>query len=936
MASAISILPWQASENEDGDSRFEKILSGIHSLEHGQQRIETAIKKLDGRPDLYGGNGNFGNSDVGSQGNEQETVSEIQGQRQISGQSFTVFGGLEDVQHRRKSCRYSLASYEAATNPRESAVYGTDSIFGKVLDRNWPSTIQARDEAELFEFDDVDGKCVRKAMARRRQGGTTSYTLRKATSACDVSDNERVYVGFEPSGLFLLLKDWIAIVALFNDLVVMPYMVAWNLDINQGWRLMVLAWWSASFWTVDIGLNFVSGIVLHGEVILSLKKVSWRYLTRWFLFDASLTASDWITIALAVSSGQAGQTLYDRLQVVKILRWARMCRNCRAGRLVKLLEYGGCMRWNQSSLRRAATTVLDMLIWIFLGAHMLACFFYRMGVRPWDEKASSWLDLPSGAATTLSFRESGDMQQYLASAQFIMALITLGASDVLPQNSPERLFNIVMLMVGFFAGTTIISMMSGSVVHYVLSIQEQAQTMAKLRQFLHQNRIHHSLAMEITTQASVRMHDEQIIREEDVELLKHLPSTILTRLMYETRLPRILKHPLFELWAAMDSEAIMEFCTKAVTEKFCLPRDEVFNPHTACEVAYVVMLGELRYEQSPEMIRYAAKIDPAPIIVPVSTDAEDSWICEAALWSHWFHVGTLIADTACQVMVINAVFMWEILDNYREIGAATAGYCINFYNRLVAAIPPHAVYPTDISIQPYLDRHELLDQQVGIGLLHQAMSRDKVVLSREQYEELKSELVSHKCILQQPNDGVFKRIVAVEALLVTNARKQYFIQIGEWDYGGGRGIKAVCQYPAKKRTMDELPQDTLRRLLYEDLKPFDDLITIDRSVKEVEEKDSKKLSFPTTYNRTVHVASLANEEKLNLAVVKGSSELPASLKSFPKRELYIVPSSVSDKLGFYVWMSETEFRRMKGDVNLQGLQAWLSSFSSPTILNANI
>jgi len=80
--------------------------------------------------------------------------------------------------------------------------------------------------------------------------------------------------------------------------------------------------------------------------------------------------------------------------------------------------------------------------------------------------------LPFGATTALTLLEEGHAQQYLASAKFILAFITSGLSDVSHQSSNERFFDILMLIVGFFVGTTIVSMMSGS------SIQEPAHAIS--------------------------------------------------------------------------------------------------------------------------------------------------------------------------------------------------------------------------------------------------------------------------------------------------------------------------------------------------------------------------------------------------------------------------------------------------------------------------
>merc|ERR1712008_328705 len=122
--------------------------------------------------------------------------------------------------------------------------------------------------------------------------------------------------------------------------------------------------------------------------------------------------------------------------------------------------------------------------------------------------------------------------------------------------------------------------------------------------------------------------------------------------------------------------------------------------------AFVVLHGKLRYDQSPTSCKVQNNI---AVMVH-----EKSWLCEAALWSHWIHVGTLTAETECTLMVISAESLWQILQKYREIGVETSGYCVNFHSRIVAAGPPHALWPTDICVQPQLDQHELLNEQVGI------------------------------------------------------------------------------------------------------------------------------------------------------------------------------------------------------------------------------
>merc|ERR1712079_551324 len=100
-----------------------------------------------------------------------------------------------------------------------------------------------------------------------------------------------------------------------------------------------------------------------------------------------------------------------------------------------------------------------------------------------------------------------------------------------------------------------------------------------------------------------------------------------------------------------------------------------------------------------------------------------------------------------------------------------------------------------------------------------------------------------------------------------------------------------------------------------------------------ESKSSQKFGVvPSTYHRSVHMAVLKPHAIIDLTVVSTSkSTIAQSLQGFLPRQLYMLASTANLEVGFYVWMSRSEFEHMKAPNNLKELQVWLSSFPVPCI-----
>mmetsp|Transcript_138563 Transcript_138563/g.276234 ORF Transcript_138563/g.276234 Transcript_138563/m.276234 type:complete len:138 (-) Transcript_138563:589-1002(-) len=66
-----------------------------------------------------------------------------------------------------------------------------------------------------------------------------------------------------------------------------------------------LGWTVNAFWTFDIGMNFCTGYVEEGNVIMDRRIIARHYVSTWFLFDVVVILPDWVTLMLKTDQNVA-------------------------------------------------------------------------------------------------------------------------------------------------------------------------------------------------------------------------------------------------------------------------------------------------------------------------------------------------------------------------------------------------------------------------------------------------------------------------------------------------------------------------------------------------------------------------------------------------------------------------------------------------------
>ena len=146
-----------------------------------------------------------------------------------------------------------------------------------------------------------------------------------------------------------------------------------------------------------------------------------------------------------------------------------------------------------------------------------------------------------------------------------------------------------------------------------------------------------------------------------------------------------LRYPLFLTWSQMHSLEFQRLCS-SVEMRFLSGYDTLFTASQTANEAYYLVSGTLAYTQEPA----------TSLVTEKCTDMilKGSWICEAAFWSFWVHVGSAEARTKCQLVVVTADALFKA-SGHGMIHRLTLDYGHQFCRRLRRKTRP---WPSDVTV----------------------------------------------------------------------------------------------------------------------------------------------------------------------------------------------------------------------------------------------
>lgn len=782
-----------------------------------------------------------------------------------------------------------------------------------------------------YEYEDGKG-----ATPRRSSTLDVAFELnaaRKGTKGLNrlfsvMNEDDHRVTALHPMGRFRVFIEVLGLAFLANDLVISPYIVAWDVAVNL--PIVIMMWSSMSYWTLEMGLNFVTGYYSHGELQTQLLAVSRHYLRGTFCIDFFLVCCDVVSVVTHYTLiSSAASPSVDTLSLVRLTKFTRLLRISALLRLGKLTS--AISKMQLASLSDNKGFILQVLRFLFATIfinHLLCCLWFVIGQWAPSDTGSGWLDATvkgpvCGAYEECKFSEASPFYQYMLAFHWSIAQVTLGSMEVVPSNSYERAFNILLLFFGVLFASTIVSSFSTLAMQLMMKRQDRVEKTARLRTFLVQHKVRSRLAVRVLRQVHEKSPHKPFMYEHNVDTLSLLSADLREELFCAIRKPHLNTHCVFRLWTEIDTTAVEMICHEAVTFLFFGPGDEVFRPEVEALSAYHAVKGSLEYVQDP---RSSVVDDFETTAVGVG-----SWVSEAAWWTRWTHVGRLTAHQATQLLVVEAKGVFKVAESRPVIIGIAKTYARMFHSHLVASTPPHAPWPNDLHLE--IHPADFVDVRVGIRLLDQLTKRGNLLLTDAQKLKLHKELEAGTCGIHLAASSELERVCFLSLLRISDEFGRILAQVRRTDKKGA--LVTELRLPGAKRAQGELPQEALQRLL-DSMGDLAESLELTHTEREVVDADSASVGIRTTYIQTTHFAALCDDAPQRMILVSaGGTQMRQSGISGPGRlstrlgRKFITPDlfaiSGKESTSLFAWLQPEEFHMLRGSSGEKALADWLSS-----------
>ena len=261
------------------------------------------------------------------------------------------------------------------------------------------------------------------------------YLKRKIGYWC----NQHFGKPFLPDGAFRIFWDKFVLTFILWDIIVAPYEISFSTD-PTGFVKVVNDIITCCF-ILDILLNFNTGYYSKGQVVVDRKKIATKYMKRWFWLDI-IASFPYEIVADAFISGDDDEQISDGVQLLKIIRVFKLLKILRVLRVLKLSNVMKKFHdyYQFSSVVDGIISFIKLALTILFLAHFLACFWHLMAISM--NEAENWL-------ISLGMQDASTFDRYVTSLYWaVTTMITVGYGDISAVNVYEKIFNIVVMIIG--------------------------------------------------------------------------------------------------------------------------------------------------------------------------------------------------------------------------------------------------------------------------------------------------------------------------------------------------------------------------------------------------------------------------------------------------------------------------------------------------------
>jgi len=262
--------------------------------------------------------------------------------------------------------------------------------------------------------------------------------------------------------------------------------------------------------------------------------------------------------------------------------------------------------------------ILKIMVFMMLVNHYVACAWFYIAVSVGEGSTEqSW--------TSMRFGTYGDVSMgyaYATSLHWSLTQFTPASMEVHPTNGYERVFNIIVIILGLGFFSSFVSSITQAMTHIRAVNAANTKRDEAMRAFFNEHRVSPELTGRIwdfCRENAATVAVTRWTKPSDVQTFSLLPEFIKDQLQEEVLLPVLKLHPFFRAYWCADAQAVEAVCREAAFPVSLRAGEALLSNWKDVHEMVFVVCGMLEYHVSS-------------LVVP-PTVSKGEWLCEAALWA---------------------------------------------------------------------------------------------------------------------------------------------------------------------------------------------------------------------------------------------------------------------------------------------------------------
>mmetsp|Transcript_13347 Transcript_13347/g.30436 ORF Transcript_13347/g.30436 Transcript_13347/m.30436 type:complete len:872 (+) Transcript_13347:88-2703(+) len=436
-----------------------------------------------------------------------------------------------------------------------------------------------------------------------------------------------------------LVWDVFGSILIVYDMIMIPLRV---FDLPSSVFTDFMDWMTLVFWTLNIFASMLVGYTHNGVVVMIPKKIVKHYARTWLFLDLIVVVPDWIfSILTALQSQEDSAGSATRL--FRILRFVRSVR------LVRLLK----LRWVMVKINECidseyvsiVANIAKMIAVLLAINHFIACMWFQLAQvedKNW-ERHQNWVDF-------FELTDADWQFQYATAFHWSLTQFTPASMEVQPKNVLERTFAVTVVVFALVGFSYLVGSITGSLTQLRSMQEESSHQFWNVRRFLRQHSVPSALALRINKYLEHAWQRKmQLVNLKSIPIFALLSEQLRNELLCAINVPPLRVHPLLTHLEQFSAVTVQRLATTAISRKQLARRDKLFFPGETATHMYFVVTGILQYYR----IIYDDNGDKD--VNTERVDEGEDWIAEPVLYtSAWVHLGTLMAHTEADLLLIEA------------------------------------------------------------------------------------------------------------------------------------------------------------------------------------------------------------------------------------------------------------------------------------------